>query len=297
MPTPQRIFGDAVKVPVGMHFKRRSEASAAGVHRQHQGGIVGTPRFGAESIVVSGGYEDDEDHGSFVIYTGHGGQVAKRQVAHQDINATGNAALVTSQMLNQPVRVLRGAHRGSSYGPPSGYRYDGCFFVRSHWMKTRADGFQVVQFRLEQAPLESSQHPEAQEPTYATTTVVRRIRDSAIARSVKNLYADRCQVCFEAVPFHGGRTYAEGAHIRPLGRPHLGPDTMSNVLCLCPNHHAQLDGGGFIIEDDGTLIATLNGEAIGSLTVHPTHKIGVEHFAYHREMFSDAAPSAGTPRS
>jgi hypothetical protein len=28
---------------------------------------------GAESIVVSGGYEDDEDHGDTIIYTGHGG--------------------------------------------------------------------------------------------------------------------------------------------------------------------------------------------------------------------------------
>jgi predicted restriction endonuclease len=40
-----------------------------------------------------------------------------------------------------------------------------------------------------------------------------------------------------------GRRYAEAHHIRPLGSPHNGPDVAGNILCLCPNHHAELDYG------------------------------------------------------
>jgi hypothetical protein len=32
---------------------------------------------GAESIVVSGGYKDDNDFGDVIVYTGHGGQDGK----------------------------------------------------------------------------------------------------------------------------------------------------------------------------------------------------------------------------
>ena len=34
------------------------------------GGIGGTKAEGADSIVVNGGYEDDEDYGDEIIYTG-----------------------------------------------------------------------------------------------------------------------------------------------------------------------------------------------------------------------------------
>ncbi len=37
------------------------------------------------------------------------------------------------------------------------------------------------------------------------------------------------------------RFYAEAAHVRPLGKPHNGPD--SPMIILCPNHHLQFDRG------------------------------------------------------
>jgi putative restriction endonuclease len=51
--------------------------------------------------------------------------------------------------------------------------------------------------------------------------------------------------------------YAEGAHIRPLGAPHRGPDTLDNLLCLCPNHHLLFDIGAITIADDMTLIGAV----------------------------------------
>lgn len=289
MASQRRRFGHLPEVPVGTWFANRQGACDAGVHRQTVGGIVGTAKYGAESIVLSGGYEDDEDHGAFVIYTGQGGQdpTTKRQIADQDIFAPRNASLITSQMLNQPVRVVRGAHRASPYGPRTGYRYDGCFLVRSHWVKTRDDGFKVIQYRLEQTAVQPEiVDPDLPEPAYATTTVVRRIRDSAMASAVKELYRNQCQACGRVLSFHGGRTYAEGAHIRPLGRPHLGPDTTSNILCLCPNHHAQLDGGGLVIEEDGELVDTMTQQSLGRLRIDPSHDVDPEFLAYHRGMFT-----------
>jgi putative restriction endonuclease len=57
------LFGDVPGVPAGNSFTSRREAADAGVHRPLQAGISGGSQTGAESIVVPGGYEDDEDHG------------------------------------------------------------------------------------------------------------------------------------------------------------------------------------------------------------------------------------------
>jgi putative restriction endonuclease len=50
----------------------------------------GLPGQGAESIVLSGRYEDDEDLGSTILYTGHGGRNSRtdEQIDHQDDGAT-----------------------------------------------------------------------------------------------------------------------------------------------------------------------------------------------------------------
>jgi putative restriction endonuclease len=56
-----------------------------------------------------------------------------------------------------------------------------------------------------------------------------------------------------------GIGYAEGAHIRPLGKPHNGRDDTQNLLCLCPNHHVMLDKGCFTIDNNFQLLG-INGK-------------------------------------
>jgi len=56
-----RRFGHVPGVSVGTIFENRIEASVSGVHRPRQAGISGAGSEGADSIVVSGGYIDDED--------------------------------------------------------------------------------------------------------------------------------------------------------------------------------------------------------------------------------------------
>lgn len=122
----KRVFGDIPGYPEGSRFESRAELSEAGVHRPIQAGISGSEREGADSIVLSGGYEDDQDFGDVIVYTGHGrrNQETGRQVVNQDFSR-GNRALAYSSLNGLPVRVIRGSSHPSPYSPSSGYRYDG----------------------------------------------------------------------------------------------------------------------------------------------------------------------------
>jgi putative restriction endonuclease len=53
--------------------------------------------------------------------------------------------------------------------------------------------------------------------------------------------------------------------VRGLGRPHNGPDTPDNVLCLCPNHHVLFDAYSIFIDDDFIVRRTVDREALGEL--------------------------------
>lgn len=111
------------------------------------------------------------------------------------------------------------------------------------------------------------------------TITNRIVRDAELPRRIKELYDYRCQICGVAVETLSG-PYAEAAHIRPLGTPHDGPDSIDNLLCLCPNHHVALDKYGYSIADDGSLIGIE-----GKLSVDPKHTLDFGHIKYHREQY------------
>lgn len=288
-----RFFGTPDGVKVGDLFIDRRELHDAHVHRPLQAGISGSRSEGADSIVVSGGYIDDEDRGDYIIYTGHGGRApgARRQTENQSIEAPGNAGLITSRIQGLPVRVIRGAHQTNPYAPPSGYQYAGLYLVTDWWVAEGLDGFKVVRFRLDripdQAQLWTKEEP-VPDPQFATAVTSRRIRDTALTRKVKELYSHSCQVCETSVPGFGNREYAEGAHVKPLGRPHLGADALSNILCLCPNHHTQLDIGGMVILDDFTVAKTNDLARFAELQFRKDHRVDVENVRYHRAQWGVA---------
>ncbi len=242
------MIGDVPNVESGQEFSTRRLAHEAGVHRPLQAGICGTKRTGAESIVVSGGYKDDEDYGDVIVYTGHGGQDgAGNQVSDQSLDDSGNAALVTSYLEGLPVRVLRGYQSDSPYAPEAGYRYDGLYRVTRYGSKLGIDGFLIWQFRLEayeDTPTPcSNQQPELptapdasvvpgnETPERVTSTVQRIVRSSAVKRQVKAWHENRCQICNVRIEVPGG-SYSEGAHIRALGSPTTGR-TSPATSCAC----------------------------------------------------------------
>ena len=258
------------------------------MHRPLIAGISGSEREGADSIVLSGGYEDDEDLGDEIVYTGHGGrdQDSGRQIVHQSL-ARGNLSLAHSSTEGLPVRVIRGTNLDSPYAPRSGYRYDGLYMVDDYWQEEGRSGFRIWRYRLIKLPSvpmrvdaaseNAAIHPAAER---RETTVLRLVRDTAQARRIKALYDYRCQMCGTRLEGLAG-TYAEAAHIRPLGAPHNGPDTLDNILCMCPNHHVLFDHGGVGIGEDLSLIG-----AEARLQVHPRHRINEDYLRYRRERYN-----------
>jgi len=281
-------YGEITPIVVGTAFASRRELYTSGIHRALQAGIVGSASTGAESIVLSGGYVDDQDLGSEIIYTGHGGRdpATGRQIADQTFTRQ-NQALVTSCLQGLPVRVVRGSEHNSPYSPDVGYRYEGLYRVESYWHARGADGFLVCRFHLLALANDQSQPsiisgvPSAPpgQARRVPSTVLRIVRDTAVSRRVKELHAFQCQVCGIRLECKGG-PYAEAAHIRPLGAPHHGPDAMENVLCLCPNHHVLFDNGAFGIGDDFAFVG-LNGR----LRTSPDHIVNRDHLNYQRYMW------------
>src|SRR5262249_23100901 len=188
------------------------------------------------------------------------------------------------------VRVIRGPHPGSAFAPKTGLRYDGLYYVEDAHHAIGRSGVRIWRFTLrrqgelaapwtvDNAPSAPPAGPAPQEGT--PLTVLRVIRNTAIAREVKEINDYRCQICELRLDTPAG-PYAEGAHIKPLGAPHRGPDTLDNLLCLCPNHHLLFDVGAITIADDLALIGIT-----GKLRTVPKHRISVEYIRYHRSHYA-----------
>jgi putative restriction endonuclease len=146
---PERIFGELPEVQEGTRFEDRTALSKSGVHRPRQAGICGGKGEGAESIVLSGGYEDDLDRGDVILYTGHGGNIPRTATQYQDQELDRqNMALVISCKNRLPVRVVRGSKHRSDWSPETGYVYSGLYRVVRWEKKIGKSGFKVYQFEL-----------------------------------------------------------------------------------------------------------------------------------------------------
>jgi predicted restriction endonuclease len=296
-------FGEISGYPEGSEFASRAEVAASGVHRALQAGIVGTGKTGAESIVSSGGYRDDDDQGDELLYTGHGGRDSRgRQIADQTFEAPGNAALRTSWKTGALVRVVRGADKESPHAPDTGYRYDGLFRVIDAVMLPGKDRHLICRFRMvkmktgvditfdQQGVVLSPGwwHGEVPEgsalPDRKKVVTQRIVRSSEVVEYVKGMYDHTCQICSVRLSVGDGRGYSEGAHIRALGGLHRGPDLAPNVLCLCPNCHVQFDRGAIVVAADRTILR--EGKPAGLLTVREAHNIGEDFLEYHRAAHS-----------
>ncbi|KAL5979604.1 E3 ubiquitin-protein ligase ORTHRUS 2 [Asimina triloba] len=111
---PQRNRG----VLVGELWEDRMECRQWGAHLPHVAGIAGQSDYGAQSVALSGGYEDDEDHGEWFLYTGSGGRdlsgnkrTNKEQSFDQKFDKM-NQALRVSCKKGYPVRVVRTEKKG-----------------------------------------------------------------------------------------------------------------------------------------------------------------------------------------
>ncbi|CAM0885462.1 unnamed protein product [Alopecurus aequalis] len=170
---PKRNLG----VLVGEKWDDRLECRQWGAHFPHVAGIAGQSEHGAQSVALSGGYIDDEDHGEWFLYTGSGGRdlsgnkrTNKDQSFDQKFEKM-NAALRLSCLKGYPVRVVRShKEKRSSYAPVTGVRYDGVYRIEKCWRKIGVQGtFKVCRYLFvrcdnEPAPWTSDLHGDRPRP-------------------------------------------------------------------------------------------------------------------------------------
>ncbi|XP_007036699.2 PREDICTED: E3 ubiquitin-protein ligase ORTHRUS 2 [Theobroma cacao] len=163
-------------VLVGECWEDRLECRQWGAHLPHVAGIAGQSNYGAQSVALSGGYEDDEDHGEWFLYTGSGGRdlsgnkrTNKEQSFDQKFEKM-NEALRVSCKKGYPVRVVRShKEKRSSYAPEKGVRYDGVYRIEKCWRKVGIQGFKVCRYLFvrcdnEPAPWTSDEHGDRPRP-------------------------------------------------------------------------------------------------------------------------------------
>lgn len=119
--------------------------------------------------------------------------------------------------------------------------------------------------------LENAEEIDLAEETKRHATFISRIiRDSRKVRALKKLHDNICQLCRGRMTFPDGTAYSEVHHLRPLGKPHCGPDHETNMLVVCPNCHVLLDFGARPISDSDIAMSL--------------HRIGAEHIRYSNSL-------------
>jgi putative restriction endonuclease len=280
-----KSFGPADGVNVGQIFKTREEIREAWLHMPLQQGISGSAGEGADSIVLSGGYPDDEFNDDSILYTGSGKRDPRTGALLQDQELVGvNKALAKSCDDGLPVRVIQALGIRKKQLPTRGYRYEGVYFIENYSRVRGIDGYKIWQFRLIKQSLAESAVYDSSTNRRVTTSVQRLVRNTAMSSALKAKYEYKCQICSLRIETPAG-FYSEGAHIRPLGTNHNGADLESNLLCLCPNHHTMLDYGAIYIDDDLHVFERDGDNKIGKLHLLSDHLIDKNNIAYQRSIF------------
>ncbi|XP_010496707.1 PREDICTED: E3 ubiquitin-protein ligase ORTHRUS-LIKE 1-like [Camelina sativa] len=174
--TPSDHFGpipasnDPVRnqgVLVGECWSDRAECRQWGVHFAHVSSIAGQSYYGAQSVAISGGYKDDEDHGEWFLFTGSGKGRTNEDQKFEELNE----ALRVSCKFGYPVRVVRSyREKNSAYAPEEGVRYDGVYRIEKCWQIARMhDSFKVCRYLFvrcdnEPAPWTSDEHGDRPRP-------------------------------------------------------------------------------------------------------------------------------------
>jgi hypothetical protein len=148
-------------------------------------------------------------------------------------------------------------------------------FIRQNNLNINFDNFCYKKIEIENGTMQlilpvAADFDEIKIPGRKLSLEYRIIRDTYISYSVKQLHDYKCQICGQRILLANKKKYAEAHHIKPLGKMHQGPDTIENILCLCPNCHVLLDFGAIKLN-------------VANIRTNPRHKISSDAITYHNE--------------
>ena len=264
-------------------------------HPQHQG--VYTLEHIARSIICNlspGARYPDRwiQEGRILEYTGQGDPDRGDQLWNSY-----NLGLRIAMEEMSPIKVFErlGGH-------PVRYRYHGEWYIHQlQRMFVPSRGQRVFRFIIssEEPPgrpisplpiLGPDICPDVSEPpARIRANTYRILRDTVLARRIKERYGYRCQICGGIQKIGDERQYAEAHHIRPLGHPHDGPDAEGNIIVLCPAHHVDFDYGAIAIDpNDGRTIRHLFDSGLDGqqLYMQRRYRLDQDCLEYHwQEIF------------
>lgn len=116
-----------------------------------------------------------------------------------------------------------------------------------------------------------------------------QVRDRKKAAALKQHYDNTCMFCGIRLQIAPVRFYSEAAHIKPLGKPHSGPDKASNMLVLCPNHHLQFDRGILTLRlrgGDYEILSKVGDDPLHHAKLTLRHEIDSDFVSWHHKWFA-----------
>lgn len=154
----RKIIGVVPGIEVGDIYFFRMEMSLAGLHAPVMAGIdyMGVNISSVEeplavSIVSSGGYEDKDEDGDVLIYSGQGGVDRRDGKVFDQKLERGNLALETSLHRANDVRVIRGL-KDVANATGKVYVYDGLYKIQESWREKGKGGCNVFKYKLVRIP-------------------------------------------------------------------------------------------------------------------------------------------------
>lgn len=130
---------------------------------------------------------------------------------------------------------------------------------------------------LQPVPEETIEATDIELPQRIETTVYRILRDTPLARKLKELHSDKCQLCGETINISNNKNYSEAHHIKPLGGEHKGLDVRENIIILCPSDHVKCDYGAIQL-------------SLTKIKSVPGHRVSQEFIDYHNSnIFNNLA--------
>ena len=172
--------------------------------------------------------------------------------------------------------------------------------VSRAWLAQRIEGAADMFLRRESYALDVQEESMAERHAAARGRTMPRPRPGSAAqrrletmariqrrgdnrRYLRDLYAGVCQISGVVLRLANDDFSVDCAHVRPLGKPHDGPDDVRNMLSLSPTMHRLFDRGCVFIDPGNLSIRLLHGNDLPhmpQLVVKGEHHLSRDHIAY-----------------